>query len=176
MYYKFYCAEKKDGIRISPVLDLEIIPYRIIGVISVLIGNNTFKIVKGTKLYDVLPFDKHFRNFAISEKFKSLLESLNITGWNCFPILIEGIDEQYYCFQNIGYIGPIINLKEKYNNLELTKIIKSKVLLKSWDESSIFIIEKTLTRLCEVEVANAIKKSKITNIKIEPAEDFEFIK
>jgi len=173
MFEEFYSGEKRGRIIIAPKYNLEVMPYNLIGADTILKENNDFTITKGTKLYDVLEFDEHFCNFAISEKFKTVLDGLNISGWDCFPINIEGITEQYYCFQSIGYIGPILNLDEVNDSLG---DLKRQVNFKSWDKSDIFSVERTLLRFCTKRVADEIKKAKITNIIFEEAEGkFDFV-
>jgi hypothetical protein len=129
---------------------------------SPLISENKFYIDSGGKKYDLINFaDGH--NFAISEKFKRVLEESKITGWSCFPIEIEDIEDVYYGFQNLGQAGPILNL-EALNNYE-TEIYAFDIDF--WDKKDIFNFEKTLVNVCTQKVKEIIEKNKITNIELD---------
>ena len=85
-YYKLECENKKGGISIIPIYPLSVIPYKILDEKSVLIENNKFLIAKGKHKNDIIPFEKHFGNIAISQQMKHFLELNKIRGWSSFPI------------------------------------------------------------------------------------------
>lgn len=165
-YLKIYCAEKRGGISINPIFDLPIIPYNILNAKTELKTNNKFVVSKGKKLYDVLPFEKHFRNIAISESLKKYLESIHATGWSCFPIEIKGINEKYYALQITGNAGEIINLDE-VNASSIENPIKNKIIKSSINESDFVLIKGTLIVLIKEEIANKLIKEEFTNLIIE---------
>ncbi|MDD2982876.1 MAG: hypothetical protein PHQ74_05760 [Crocinitomicaceae bacterium] len=173
-YYKIECEDKKGGININPTYEIPTIPYKILDSTTDLILNNKFVISKGTKLYDVLPFEKHFGNIAISRKLKNYLESKKISGWSCFPIEIKGIEEQYFAFQVLGKSGKIINLDNVNTSFE--KPVKRQIIASTIDGSDIFVVEETLNVLIKEDLANDLKKEGFTNLIVQDIENsFEFI-
>lgn len=173
-YYKIECENKKGGINIIPVYNLPIIPYKILGAKSELIENNKFFISKGKQKYDVLPFEKHFGNIAISQRLKNFLEFNKITGWSSFPIEIEGLNEQYYALQILGESGGIINIDEVNTSFE--KPIKRQVKASSIDGNDIFLVSGTLNILITEKLAQKLKHENFTNLTVEDIENtFEFV-
>jgi hypothetical protein len=65
------------------------------------------KVGKGKKFYDVSYFLTDSFNFAISEKLYNLFAESNFTGWDGYPIEIEGSDLKYFGFRVLGKCGPI---------------------------------------------------------------------
>jgi hypothetical protein len=173
-FYELSCGEKRGAINIHPTYSLPTTPYKILGAETELKKNNEFTISRGQKIYDVLPFEKHFGNFAISQRLKDFLDSNEITGWSCFPIEIKGINEQYYAFQVLGKSGEIINLDAV--NRGLIGQIKSQVIASTIDGSDVFLIKDTLIILIKEHVAQKLQQEKFTNLVIEDVEDsFEFV-
>ncbi len=129
---------------------------------SPLIENNVFKVMSGTKWFDILPFNNS-HDFAISEKVKNALETNNINGIWYFPIIIENYpDKLYFCFAITSIAGEILNLKkinnyeDEYRNFDI----------KTWDGSEIFNLEKTGNIVCTKKVKDILTVQKITNIEI----------
>jgi hypothetical protein len=124
---------------------------------------SNFRIEDGNELNDIVQFADS-SNFAISEKLKSILEINQITGWSCFPIKINGINEKYYAFQNLSKAGKILNLDEINNYTTKHRIFD----LKTWDGSDIFNLDNTLINVISSKVKEILELSKITNAEIVP--------
>jgi hypothetical protein len=173
-YYLLKCENKKGGIQIDPVFQLPSIPYSILDGKSEWMENNKFIISKGTQVNDVLPFDKHFGNMAISEGLKSFLELNEMTGWSCFPIEIDGLKEQYYALQILGRSGGIINLDEV--NTSFDQPMKRQIRKSTLDGNDIFLVSGTLNVLITEKVAKKIELEKFTNLTLVDTENtFEFV-
>lgn len=126
--------------------------------------NNVFLIDEGSKWFDFLRFQDS-ANFAISKKVKELLEINNLTGWSCFPIIIENAsDKEYFCFQiTSNKAGKILNKKELLNYIdEFIKFDNS-----TWDGSDFFTLQETGIVACLPKVKNVLEKSKVTNVIFE---------
>lgn len=158
-FYKFKGAWKKDVIRIQSFVEYNTLA--LISKDSPLVQNSKFKINQGNKLYDIIHFNDS-QNFAISQKVKDILESNEFVGWDCFPILIEDINEKYFAFQNISEAGPILNL-DAINRLETDR---REFDVKSWNGSDIFHLRDTLVNVCTEKVKEVLSKAKITNLDI----------
>lgn len=159
-FYNFCCESKRGAILIEPKAKYDSIEN--LDEYSTLINNNVFFIDEGEKVFDVLRF-AYGHNFAISSRFKELLEKNNISGWGCFPIIIEGLDECFFAFQNLGKAGPILNL-EALNNYETEN---TEFDIDTWDHSDIFNLQDTLVNACTTKVKEIIEEAKITNISID---------
>lgn len=127
---------------------------------SEMITNNVFEIVKGKKFFDLVGFADSDLHFAISKRFKELLEVNNVKGWACFPIVLNGSDEEYFVFQPTFVAGPILNLEKVSNYEEKNRIFD----LTTWDGSGIFTLQNTTHIVCTEEVKILIEDTKITNI------------
>ena len=129
---------------------------------TILKNNDIFSIYKGTKFFDIISLMDPW-NFAISEKFKCLLEENNITGWVCYPIIIQETNLKYYVLEIIGRAGLICEYDEDdgmvYGSLKVQK--------ESWDGSDIFHVGDTGIIVCTNEVKDIIEKAKITNIEFD---------
>ena len=125
------------------------------------------KIVKGTKFYDVAYFNDPF-NFAISENLKNVLVENEISGWDCYPLEIEGTDKKYYGFTVTGRCGPIKKPSTKgwVKGYEFD--------LDSWDKSDFFRPDETLHVFFNEKVKLIIEKEKITNFGIVNIADYEW--
>ena len=159
-FYNIDTSIKLDCIRISPTTDYD--PRYVLNKNTELKVKNNFIKSEGKKWYDTIPF-LDAANFAISNKFKSVLEENNITGWSSFPICINNYEkEDYYAFQIISKrAGKILNL-EKLNNYEDEYI---KFDLESWDGSDIFTLEKTGITACTEKVKTIIEQNNLSNIE-----------
>lgn len=122
--------------------------------------HNNFKVYKGSKYFDLIGLVDPW-NIAISEKFKNLLEENNITGWKCYPIIIQETKLKYYIFEVIGKAGLISDLDEDGDRVYGT----TEVEISTWDGSDIFHIGDTATRVCTLKVKEIIEKAKISNIE-----------
>lgn len=158
-FCRIRAEEKKDCIRIQSN-----IKYNTLSVINSetpLINSNKFIIAKGLKLFDIVQFDDSL-NFSISKKVKNILETNHVTGWSCFPIVIEGINEEYFAFQILSKAGPILNI-EAVNNYETEN---REFDIKTWDGSDIFNLEGTLLIVITPRVKVLLEKAKVSNLEI----------
>lgn len=124
---------------------------------------NNFIIQKGTKAFDLLPFDDS-SNFAISEKFRNLLIDEQVSGCAFFPIHIRGLALPYYVFIHTSHAGPILNL-DALNSYETEHIEFDKT---TWDGSDIFYLKDTTVNVCVQRIKQLIEKHKLTNIRLKP--------
>jgi hypothetical protein len=125
-----------------------------------LIKNNIFKVYRGQKPLDLIAYCE-CTNFAISERVKLLLEENKISGWSCYPIKIDKVEENYYSFQITGIGGEITN-REKDGCVPMFKPIKWDE--KGWDGSDIFRLKDSGVKVCTEKVKDLFDKAKITNI------------
>lgn len=173
MMNKFYKItkgiKKSDTVHLSPKSgysdDADI--NRILRMKTPLILENRFEVGTGKKFYDLVRF-MDAGNFAISDKVKLLLKENNVSGWDCFPIIIENHEEKKYsAFQLSSNIaGKILNL-EQLNNYEEDFI---KFDQNTWDGSDLFTLENTAVLVCTQRVKDVLEEGKVTNIEFTPVE------
>lgn len=162
MFYKILLKESKGSVRIETDIDYD---YVEVFHNPEIIQNALFKVYRGNKKMDVIGYCETV-NFAISEKFKNVLENNVIKGWKTYVINIEGFeDNQYFGFQVIGKGGEVTN-RDKYGDVPISKSIKWNK--DKWDGSDIFYLEDTLIKVCTERVKEIIEKIGITNICFEP--------
>jgi hypothetical protein len=162
MFYKIRAGTKSNTIRVSPLADYDV-NYALNNE-TPLIRENIFVVKMGSKWYDIITF-LDGSNFAISKKVKELLEEHKITGWDCFPIIIQGAeDKEYYGFQILSKAGRILNLEALFKYEE--EFIKFDI--STWNGTDIFTLEKTAITACVPKVKELIEKAKITNIGFKP--------
>jgi hypothetical protein len=160
-FYMLDGAYKENAITIKSEID-----YNTLKIFS---GNEieksicNFRIDEGYYLNDIIQFADS-SNFAISKRFKTLLESNRIKGWSCFPIEIKGIKEKYYAFQNISKAGKIINIDDINNYKTKHRIFD----FNTWDGSDIFNLDNTLLNVITPKVKSIIESAEITNVEILP--------
>jgi|688.fasta_scaffold565472_1 hypothetical protein len=160
-FFRFRSEHIKDMIRIQSLVAYNTLDF--IDNKSILIANNQFIIQSGSKVCDLLPFNDS-SNFAISERLKKTLEQNNITGWGCFPILISGVKENYYGFQNFSKAGPILNL-QALNSYEAEFI---QFDIGTWDGSDIFHLEDTAINVIVPKVKMILEAGGFSNLEILP--------
>lgn len=119
----------------------------------------SFKVAKGKKFFDIINFVDSSTHFAISNRFKQLLEDNGIVGWQTIPISIEDVHFEYFVFIPTSVVGPILNLEMVNRRLEPLKFDTS-----TWDGSGIFTLQNTLIYACTDSVKNLIEKANITNV------------
>ena len=166
-FYSFGTYEEKGAVEIETQVDFPSnthIPFD-----SEMRTNNVFKIAKGKFFFDLAGFVDSSAHFAISKRFKQLLEENHIKGWTCFPIIIKGSDQEYFVFQPKSIAGEILNLREINNYTEKNRRFD----LNTWDGSEIFTLKNTLIFACTEEVKQLIEKAGITNIDFQ---DYSTIK
>lgn len=159
-FYRISNAYKRSAIQIITAQEFSSSSH--IPLDSPIIYNNTFTVDIGKKWFDVIGFADSHMHFAISRRFKILLEANKIKGWTCFPIIIEGSNEEYFVFQIVSIAGEILN-REKLNRYEE----KLKFDINTWDKAGIFTLKNTTTIICTIEVKEILEKEKITNIEFD---------
>lgn len=125
--------------------------------------NNTFKFLKGKNKYEVLTYDD-VRNFAISQKIMDAFTENNITGWESYPIVIEGTDEKYYGFHVTGKGGKITNLESNgaVSSSEPIEWEEDK-----WDGSDIFSLEDRSITVITPRVKEILDNFNVKNLFID---------
>lgn len=160
-FYLIESANKRGAIRIEPTIEYD--GLSMLDKTSPLILNNHFIIASGNISYDLLEFaDSSF--FAISEKFRSILELNKVEGWNCFPIRIENLDDKYFGIYIESQAGPILNLNE-VNNFEVEHCEFDE---SSWDGCDIFTLKDTLLVVCSEKVKDLLEFNKLSNVRFSP--------
>ncbi|MEN2402536.1 hypothetical protein GKZ90_0022285 [Flavobacterium sp. MC2016-06] len=153
-------GNKKSAVRIDAK-----VKYEIFGSFddpSFLKENNVFKVDEGKVFFDLIGYQDPW-NFAISERFKNILEKNNITGWDCYPIIIEDTDLKYFGFQITGKAGIISEYDEDGDRVYGS----IKVDLETWDGSDIFCLGDTAIKVISSKLFELIKSSKITNVEFD---------
>lgn len=141
----------------------------------------TFKQYEGKKLTDVL--DTGFAGlYLISEKFKTILEENTLTGWKVYSIKLfdkKGIEVfGYHGFSVTGRCAAVdygkseIIEKRLVSHGPICKYYKG-MFIDDWDGTDFFTPERTLYTLITKKAANALKKNKITNFRLENLTDIE---
>jgi hypothetical protein len=142
-----------------------------------------FKQKHGKKFNDIL--DTGWINlFLISDRMKKILEENKLAGWKTFSIKLYDKKENeifgYQGFSVTGHCGPInyekseIIERRKVPTGPICKFYKGEyVNLDTWDRSDFFIPEGTCQILITKEVAEILKKHKITNMLLENLADKE---
>lgn len=151
----------KGAIRPQPKIQYDTLA--LLSVDSKLRENNNFYIVKGKKETDFIQFYDS-QCFAISESVKKVFKEENVTGWDCFPIIIDGTSKLYYAFINASEAGVVTN-RASVNNGETNRL---KFEMSSWDGSDIFHLKDTLINVCTARVKEILEKKKFKNIDIYP--------
>ncbi len=166
MTQEFYKFDAKISYGRSPVTieaDIEFDTLAHIDKSSELLKKNSFKVIKGKKWLDILPFNNS-THFAISDRLKKIIDDNILTGLMTFPISIVGHKEKnYYGLIITSSAGAIQNL-EKLNNYEEENI---KFDFETWDGSDFFTLKDTLIFACTKEVAELLTKHKLTNLEVE---------
>jgi hypothetical protein len=142
-----------------------------------------FKQEYGKKLADVL--DTGWVSlFLISDKMKAVLVENALTGWKSFAVKVldnKGQEIQGYhglsitgrC-DKIDYSKSEIIEKRLVPNAPLGKYYKGlHVGLDKWDDSDFFLPEKYFGIIITSRAAEVLKKSKLTNIKLENLTEIE---
>lgn len=161
IFYTFNSSGKRGVLQIQSEIKYPTLV--ILGKVTELKTNNRFSIDKGNKKFDLIEFADS-RHFAISQKFKDCLDTNQIIGYDTFELIIDGINEKYYGFQNIVEAGPILN----QDDLMEMKTESIEFDLSTWDGSEIFHLKNTLLHICTERVKNIIEENKLTNIEFKP--------
>ena len=157
--YNFYEALKRSELEIFS----DDLPYRVLSEYLVpyhkekLPLNVTFRISAGKKNYDVIRLFESGEYF-FSQKFIDVLSQFMDMSDKCYPIKIEGTEEQYYVIYNLKEY-PFLN-KEKAIFDEEPCFFCGKDIT-----ASLFSINNTLCFVVTEELKNALIKNKISNIR-----------
>ncbi len=121
----------------------------------------TFKVSAGKKNYDIIRLFESGRLF-FSQKFIDVVSQYMDMSEKCYPIKIEGIEEQYYVIYNLDHYSFINRSKasatfDKEPCFYCGKEIKT----------PLFSITNTLLFVVSEELKNALIKNKISNIEFE---------
>lgn len=134
---------------------------------SFLRENNVFRVDEGKIFFDMIGYQDPW-NFAISERFKNILEENNIKGWDCYPIIIEGVELKYYGFQITGKAGIISKFDEDGDRVYGS----IKVDFETWDGSDIFSLGDTAIKVISTKLYEILVKSKTTNIEFDELDKY----
>jgi hypothetical protein len=142
-----------------------------------------FKQEYGKKLQDMLDTGTASL-YLISDKMKTVLEDNNLTGWQTFAVKVltkkEEEIEGYHGLSITGRCGKIDYSKSEIIEKRLVptgplaKFHKGlHVGLDKWDGSDFFLPEKYFGTIVTSRAADVLKKSKLTNIRLENLADIE---
>ena len=143
----------------------------------------TFKQAYGKRLDDVIRTG-HAVLYLISDNMKSVLEDNNLTGWKTFAVKVltkKGEEVPgYHGLSITGRCGAIdyskseIIKKQLVPNGPFGKFYKGyHIGLDKWDGSDFFLPEKYFGTVVTSRAAEILKKSKLTNIRLENLSDIE---
>ncbi len=121
--------------------------------------NTTFKVATGKKNYDLIRLFQS-GEFFFSQKFIDVLSQYMDMSDKCYPIKVEGAEEQYYVIYNLENY-PFLN-KEKAMFDEEPAFYGGKEIT-----TPLFGITNTRCFVVTEELKNALIKNKISNIYFE---------
>jgi hypothetical protein len=142
-----------------------------------------FKQEYGNKLHDIL--DTGWASlYLISDKMKAVLEENSLTGWKTFDVKVMDKKGQQICgyrgLSITGRCGKIDYLKSEIiekllvPNGPLVKYCKGlHVGLDKWDGTDFFLPDKTLWIVITKKAADALKKNKLANVRLENIAEIE---
>lgn len=144
----------------------DVLPYRLLREYLVpyhkeqLPENVTFKVAAGKKNYDVIRFFESGRLF-FSQKFIDVLSKFMNMSDKCYPIKVEGAEEQYYVIYNLDHY-PFLNADRAMSDEEPSFFEGKEITtpLFSIDDTSCYFVVTE-------ELKNALIKNKISNIEFE---------
>lgn len=119
----------------------------------------TFKVSAGKKNYDVIRLFESGECF-FSQKFINVLSQFMDMSDKCYPIKVEGLEEQYYVIYNLDHY-PFINKNRSMFNDEPSFYSGKKIT------TPLFGITDTRCHVVTKEIKNALIKNKISNIEFE---------
>ena len=122
--------------------------------------NVKFKVAVGKKNYDVIRLFECGHHF-FSQKFINVVSQFMEMSDKCYPIKVEGAEEQYYVIYNLDD-SPYLNEKKASFDEEPSFYCGREI------KTSLFSITNTLYRFVVTEeLKNALIKNKISNIEFE---------
>jgi len=159
-------------------------------VIKLLMGNYNginfpvvFKQAYGKRLDDVIRTG-HAVLLLISDKMKAVLEDNNLTGWQTFEVKV--LDKKGQEIQ--GYHGLSITGRCGKIDFNKSEVIEKRLVpegplgkyykglyvgLDKWDGSDFFLPENYFGAIVTKKAADILKKTKLTNIRLENLADIE---
>ena len=121
--------------------------------------NTTFKVATGKKNYDLIRLFQS-GEFFFSQKFIDVLSQYMDMSDKCYPIKVEGAEEQYYVIYNLDHY-PFLNANRASFDEE-PSFYCGKVIT-----TPLFGITNTRCFVVTEELKNALIKNKISNIYFE---------
>lgn len=121
----------------------------------------TFKVAAGKKEYDLIRLFQS-GEFFFSQRFIDVLSKFIDMSNKCYPIKIEGAEEQYYVIYNLDEY-PYLNKDKAIFNEE------PHFYCGKGTETSFFSITNTRLFVVTEDIKNALIKNKISNIDFKEA-------
>lgn len=119
----------------------------------------TFKVSAGKKNYDVIRLFESGECF-FSQKFINVLSQFMDMSDKCYPIKVEGLEEQYYVIYNLDHYRFINKNRSMFND-EPSFYNGKKIT------TPLFGVTDTRCHVVTEELKNALIKNKISNIEFE---------
>lgn len=119
-------------------------------------NNIIFKVATGKKAYDLIRLFES-GEFFFSQKIINVLSQFVDMSNKCYPIKIEGVDEQYYVIYNLDAY-PYFNKEKAMFEEEPPFFCGTKI------NAPIFSVANTNRFVVTEEIKNALIKNKISNI------------
>jgi hypothetical protein len=168
--YDFYPVANKSCIWVSGDGGFNFVKYEDEGIREQPLPLPLFFQSQGRAWYDCLPGDI----VIISEKFKSVLEVNNVSGWRTFAINLfdkgKKVINGYYWFIVMGKCGPLDRTKGEVverDNIGNTGVYRVRIGTffdnQTWDGSDIFRPEKTGCFFMTEKAKKIIEENGITN-------------
>lgn len=160
--FNFYNDFKRSQLELESdapysLLDKYLVPYQK----ERLPESVTFKVAAGKKNYDIIRLFESVQCFY-SQKFIDILSQFIDMSDKCYPIKIEGTEEQYYVIYNLKKY-PFLN-KEKAIFDEEPYFYCGKEI-----KTPLSCITNTYIKIVTEELKNALINNKISNIRFKEA-------
>ncbi len=146
---------------------------------STIVRDPNFYVSAGKRWSDLIQLDGR-ANYAVSDRFRQVLEDNFCRRWNYFPINIINTDQQYHIIYDLFKAGPILNRDGNYFVAEqptdeelLTQPFESPFRarifdISTWDGSDMFTLKGTHYDVCTPVVINLLEKHKIKGYHTRP--------
>ncbi len=140
---------------------------------STIVRDPNFYVSGGKRWSDFVQLDG-WGSYAVSDRFRQVLEDNFCRRWNYFPINIIDTEQQYHIIYDLFKAGPILNSDEKYSVTDPTdEELLSQAFeppfratifdISTWDGSDIFSYN-----VCTPEVIRLLEKHKIKGYYTRP--------
>ena len=158
--YNFHNAFKRSQLEVSSDASYDLllkylVPYQN----EQLPGNIIFKVANGKNNYDLIRLFESGELF-FSQKFIDVLSQFMDMSDKCYPIKVDGAEEQYYVIYNLDKY-PYINEEKASFDKEPSFYCGKEIT------APLFGINDTRCFVVTEEVKNALIKNKISNIYFE---------